>query len=79
MHHESVLKIAILHSDPIVGPRVSDGRDNVRGWRVIWASLLHIVHQRSVLFTTVEARLLTTRHTAPIARVHLIQVVDGLA
>lgn len=77
---EAVRERVCSRLSSVVRPRVPDWSDHVRGRRVIRASLLHVVHQRAVLaLVRVEARLLTTCHAAPIAWVHLLQVVQGLA
>ena len=70
---------APLAARSVVRPRVPNRGDDVRGRRVVRASLLHVVHQTAVLVLHVEARLLTAGHAATVARVHLLQVVQGLA
>ena len=78
--HQKLFAVREARESSVVRPGVPDWSDHVRGRRVIWTSLLHVVHQRAVLaFIRVEARLLTTCHTAPVAWVHLLKMIQGLA
>lgn len=78
--HQKLFAISKTRENSVVRPGVPDWSDHIWGRRVLWASLLHVVHQRAVLaLIRVEVRLLTTCHAAPVAWVHLLKVIQGLA